>query len=116
MEEGCTAALAEPTLDGLLPVGGKRGALQASPSLPDLGRLLVWGELVRCMPVPRGDNLPLISSPVSVIHSILPAPPLAALSFSKCKSAEIFFSLSKEKPLLNNAQTLCSQSEIPHNK
>lgn len=48
-------------------------------------------EQVRCMPVPRRDNLPLISSPVPVIQSIIPVPSLAAFSFSKCKSAEIFF-------------------------
>lgn len=94
---GCPGRIQELRLDGPVLRGGKRGASQASPSLLDLGPLL-WGELVRRMPVPREDNLPLISSPVSVISSILPAPSLAALSFSKCKSAEIFFSSAKRSP------------------
>lgn len=64
-------------------------------------------ELLRCVPVPGGDNLPLISSPVAGILSILPA-----LSSSRCKSPEIIFFLSKKEPLLSKAKPLCSRSEI----
>jgi len=98
MERGCAAACLpwEKTgaHTGWAIAGGKNGSFAGISIFLDLVPL-AQGELVACMSVPGGDNLRLISSPESVISSILPAPSLAALSFSKCKSAEIFFFSAK---------------------